>query len=79
MSEFKIEVIADSSGNWAGNAMVYDTFRLAEEAAGDLANRWLLVTKARVVEYKVLSRKGDGSIDAIEVVKDTVVWPGGNT
>lgn len=51
MNKFKIEVIADSSGKWAGNAMVYDTFDAAKEAAVDLAHRWLLVTKARVVEF----------------------------
>ena len=51
MNNFKIEVIADRSGNWAGNAMVYDTFEKAKSAARDLASRWMLVTKARVVEF----------------------------
>ncbi len=50
-NSFKIEVIADSSGKWAGNAMVYGSFDKAKEAALDLASRWLLVTKARVVEF----------------------------
>ena len=50
-SKFKIEVQADSSGKWAGNAMVYDTFEDARTAARDLAGRWMLVTAARVVEF----------------------------
>ncbi len=31
--------------------MVYDSFDKAKEAALDLASRWLLVIKARVVEF----------------------------
>lgn len=48
---FLIEVVADASGKWAGNAMRYGDFQSAKDAAIDLANRWLLVTKARVVEF----------------------------
>lgn len=51
MKKFKIEVIADQSGTWAGNAMVYDVYEEAREAAINLAHRWMLVTKARVVEF----------------------------
>ena len=51
MNKFRIEVIADNSGKWAGNAMVYDTYAEAADAANDLASRWLLVTAARVVEF----------------------------
>lgn len=48
--KYKVEVIADSSGKWCGNAMLYDTEKEAKEAAVDLMNRWLLVRKWRVVE-----------------------------
>lgn len=48
--QYKIEVIADSTGKWAGNAMRYDTHEEAEEAARSLARRWVLVTDWRVVE-----------------------------
>lgn len=48
-NSYKIEVQADSTGTWAGNAVFYDTFEEAQTAARDLANRWMLVTSARVV------------------------------
>lgn len=44
------EVIADSSGNWAGNAMRFATRAEAEYWVMDLAQRWFLVTATRVVE-----------------------------
>jgi len=50
-SQFKIEVVADSSGRFTGNGMVYADFKTAKYAAVDLAQRWLLVTSARVVEF----------------------------
>lgn len=49
-NKYKIEVIADSSGQWAGNAMRYATQEEAEAAARDLASRWVLVLEWRVVE-----------------------------
>lgn len=48
--KFKVEVIADSSGKWCGNAMLYETHEEATDAAIDLMNRWLLVREWRVVE-----------------------------
>lgn len=48
--KFKVEVIADNSGKWCGNAMLYDTHAEAKDAAIDLMNRWLLVREWRVVE-----------------------------
>lgn len=48
--KFKVEVIADSSGKWCGNAMLYDTEGEAMDAAISLMNRWLLVREWRVVE-----------------------------
>lgn len=47
---FKVEVIADSSGQWATNAIRYATAPEAEDAAVDLAGRWLLVRDWRVTE-----------------------------
>lgn len=48
--KYKVEVIADNSGKWCGNAIEYDTNADAERAAVDLMNRWLLVREWRVVE-----------------------------
>jgi hypothetical protein len=67
-NKFKIEVKADSGGKWAGNAMVYDTFGEAKDAAIDLANRWMLVTAAQVVEF---NNSGLGHHD---IIKSTIVW-----
>ena len=50
MTSFKAEVIADSSGKFAGNALRFATREEAEIYVADLARRWLLVTDTRVVE-----------------------------
>jgi hypothetical protein len=47
---YKAEVIADSSGNWAGNALVFATEAEAEAYVLDLARRWTLVRETRTVE-----------------------------
>ncbi|HOU23905.1 MAG TPA: hypothetical protein PLN42_06615 [Anaerolineae bacterium] len=47
---WKVEVIADSSGKWCGNAARYATKEEAERAAYDLAMRWMAVRDWRVVE-----------------------------
>lgn len=44
------EVIADSSGKWAGNALRFATREEAEAQVSDLSMRWLLVRETRVVE-----------------------------
>lgn len=44
------EVIADSSGKWAGNALRFATREEAEANVRDLARRWMLVRETRVVE-----------------------------
>jgi hypothetical protein len=49
-NSWKVQVIADSSGAWAENAMRYATEEAATEAAKSLARRWTLVLKWRVVE-----------------------------
>jgi hypothetical protein len=47
---FAPEVIADSSGKWAGNALRFATYHEAERWAIDLSNRWFSVVETRVVE-----------------------------
>lgn len=47
---FKAEVIADSSGKWCGNGLVFATRDEAKMYGNDLASRWLLVREIRVVE-----------------------------
>ena len=47
---YAAEVIADSSGKWAGNGLRFATEREAEAYVADLARRWTLVTETRVVE-----------------------------
>jgi hypothetical protein len=46
---FKVEVIADNSGIWAGNALRFDTVEAAIDYATDLYSRWTLVSQMRVV------------------------------
>lgn len=45
----KAEVIADSSGKWVGNALVFATEIEAATYVADLARRWTLVRETRVV------------------------------
>jgi hypothetical protein len=47
---YKVEVIADSSGKWAGNQLRFATRKEAEAYGSDLAMRWTLVRETRVVE-----------------------------
>lgn len=55
---YKVEVIADRSGQWTGNGITYTTREHAEESARDLASRWTAVRDWRVVEVAELP-KGD--------------------
>lgn len=48
-ASWKVEVIADSSGKWCGNAVRYASEEAAKAGGQDLANRWLLVRDWRVV------------------------------
>lgn len=48
--EFKVEVIADSTGKWCGNQKRYDDAREAAQAAFDLSLRWTSVRDFRVVD-----------------------------
>lgn len=47
---WKPEVIADSSGEWCGNALRFATKEEAEANVANLAMRWLAVRETRVVE-----------------------------
>ncbi len=58
MSEFKVEVIADNSGRWCGNQLVFATREEGEAYARDLANRWTLVREWRVVETEASGDDG---------------------
>ena len=49
-TSYAVQVIADSSGLWAGNGCRYATREDAEAAAVDLATRWTLVREWRVIE-----------------------------
>ena len=48
--KFKVEVIADSSGKWCGNALTFDTKEQAESYGKNLYARWTAVREWRVVE-----------------------------
>jgi len=57
----KVEVIADNSGEWCGNALRFDTVDDAKAYGADLAGRWTLVRAWRVVEVAsetVLHKEG---------------------
>jgi len=47
---FAVEVIADNSGKWCGNALRFATRADAELYAVNLSMRWTLVRDWRVVE-----------------------------
>ena len=47
---WKAEVIADTSGKWCGNALVFATKAEAESYVTDLVMRWTAVRDYRVVE-----------------------------
>jgi hypothetical protein len=47
---WRVEVVADSSGQWATNGMRYRTRADAEAAGRDIASRWFAVKEWRVVE-----------------------------
>jgi hypothetical protein len=70
MKSFKPEVIADSSGEWASNALRFATKEEAEANVRDLSMRWILVRETRVVESDepVNYRYVDGRLVAVEEV-----------
>lgn len=52
LKSFKVEVIADDSGQWTGNALRFESKNAAEAYAKDLHSRWMAVREWRVVETK---------------------------
>ena len=50
--KFKVEVIADHSGQWVGNGMLFDTSEEAATYAKDLFSRWTAVKEWRVVKVE---------------------------
>ena len=63
---YRIEVIADNSGTWTGNGIVFGTQEEAEKWAIGLSNRWTAVRKWRVLRK---SDAAEGGMD--EVVKES--------
>jgi len=49
---FKVEVIADNSGKWAGNGLTFETKEAAEKYGRNLMSRWMAVREWRVVEVE---------------------------
>jgi len=47
---FKVEVVADSSGQWVGNSLRFDTAEAAVAYAQDLYSRWTAVREWQVVD-----------------------------
>ena len=47
---WKLEVIADNSGEWYGNALCFAGKEEAEKYAHDLECRWFAVRDTRVIE-----------------------------
>ena len=58
---YKVEVIADGSGTWCGNALRFATTEEAEAYAKDLETRWTLVRDWRVVDTRDNEEQPDES------------------
>jgi hypothetical protein len=65
---WKPEVIADSTGQWYGNGLRFETKAEAEANVLDLSYRWTLVRDTRAVESDdpVNYRYVDGHLEAID-------------
>jgi len=48
--KYKVEVIADQTGEWIGNGLTFDTEQEAQAYGSDLQGRWTAVEAFRVVE-----------------------------
>jgi hypothetical protein len=64
---WKPEVIADTSGQWCGNALRFATREEAEANVRDLIMRWFAVRDTRVVDSDepVNYRYVDGRLESI--------------
>lgn len=47
---WKVDVIADDSGDWVANGMRFPTYHQAVVYSIDLARRWSAVRQTRIVE-----------------------------
>lgn len=65
---WKPEVIADSTGKWAGNSLRFATKEEAEANARDLMSRWMLVREYRAApsDDPVNYAWVDGKLIAVE-------------
>jgi hypothetical protein len=67
---WKPEVIADNSGKWCGNALVFATEQEAKQYVFDLSLRWTMVrdTRVRAVNETVTARISpiDGRLEHIK-------------
>lgn len=57
---WKVEVIADNSGEWAGNDLHFATKAEAQVYARDLMERWTAVRETRVIESPTAVNAGIG-------------------
>ena len=48
--EYRVEVVADASGEWCGNGITFETPEKAAEYARDLFGRWTAVRRWRVLD-----------------------------
>lgn len=64
---YAAEVIADSSGTWAGNGLRFATEAEAASYVRDLEWRWFAVKATRVVPSTdpINSRWGDGAVSPV--------------
>lgn len=69
---YEAQVIADSSGEWVGNQLRFETFQEAESYVSDLSYRWTSVRNTRVVpsDDPVTTKWKDGrTVSVVELVK----------
>ncbi len=71
---FKGEVIADGSGVWVGNALVFNTEQEAHAYVTNLRARWWLVTNTRVVpaaDNAIVNAQWNFDLDKLGPILDT--------
>lgn len=66
--KYKVQVIADRSGEWAGNGLTFDTVEAAKDYAKGLMDRWMLVTNWRVVA--VQDEEGPGHVFQVAILHE---------
>jgi hypothetical protein len=75
MTSYAPEVITDSSGKWAGNALRFATREEAQANVQDLMYRWFAVRETRVVESTdpVNYAYVDGKLEEVKHASGAVV------